>query len=627
MSLKYLGPYRIEKLLGQGGMGAVYAARDDKTGRRVAVKAIPSAKSQQEVFKRRFDAETTALTKLEHPNIVRILAHGASQGYLYLAMELIDGPSLYDYFRKKRFLPWAEVIGYMLDVCKGLKHAHDRGFIHRDLKLGNLLLSSSGQVKIADFGIARYQGVVHDELREHITAPGGVVGTYDYMSPEQLRGEPATVRSDLYSLGVVMYVLLTGRTPFSFKNVNEAIELIRKAEITPVSTLAPDMPPRLEKVVMRLLDKDPQNRYSSADTVGRRLLEIIDADADVAPSSQRSADEPADGWGHEEFELSDEVHQRRTLIDGQGGGKEATQTPGDQGTPATVQGSGKSDLTAQANAAPEPRKPSPPEEYFSAVSEAERGDDAWRTEEPEAGPVWPYLLGLLLVLGLLGVGLYFAVLRSPSADQQHEAITAAVARGDSPEQLEDAMIAFVERFPNDPRSMEFNATLTDLEARRLPRRLQMQLNWQNGATLSDLQRGFLDAIQLAQTRPAEADRRLLNIETLLSMKGVAQDESLLAAIRAERRLLSEVLEHQLTDRKRILAKLVEAGQELARTSDEADPSALADWHRQSAAALTLYGDDDRLIELKQRIERLRQSLPDPTTTDDSSASSEDRDDE
>lgn len=618
MSLKQLGPYRIEKLIGQGGMGAVYAAVDENSGERVAVKAIPTAKSQQDVFQRRFGSEITALKKLQHPNIVRILGHGSSSGYLFMAMELIDGPSLYDYFRKKRFLPWAEVIGYMLDVCKGLKHAHDRGYIHRDLKLGNLLLASTGQVKIADFGIARYQGVVHDDLRESITVKGGVVGTYDYMAPEQLRGEAATVRSDLYSLGVVMYVLLAGRTPFTFKSVNEALDVMKTKEIVPVGNLVPDLPPRLEKLVMRLLEKDPASRHSAADTVYRRLIEIIDGDADVDPSNTRMTEEPRiDPDAEEEFELNDEVHQRRTLVDGEGLANQATdqQKPGK--TPVTEAKPLRSEPTAAADRPVSSSGKQPPVgDYYAEVTENERGDDDWRTEETPSGPIWPYVLGLVAVLALLAVGVYYTVLRKPTADQAYQAIASEVAEGESPESLEEAMRSFVIEYPDDPRGEEYQRTLAELDARKLPRRLQAQLNWQNGETLSDEQRAFVDALSLAKTRPEEADERLAAIEALLSVIPDHDDEELLLSIRSQRRMLSEVLLDQLEDRNRVIDHLLDDYDSWSSLDAETQEQ----WKAQARAALMIYAEDRRLFDKLTKLENSLGQAEEPTASSDSESS-------
>ena len=276
MDINKLGPYLLKRQIGRGGMGTVYEAVHEETQDVVAIKSLIAARSSDAKFRRRFEAEIITLLHLNHPNIVQILSHGQDQGHLYFAMQLVDGNSLYDRLKERGPLPWAEVLGYTLDVCEGLRHAHDRGFIHRDLKPGNLLLDPQGRVLITDFGIARDSAVMRDDRREQITSPGGVVGTLDFMSPEQLRGETATVRSDLYSLGCVMYALLAGRTPFSFKTVGEAQTTIVSTPATKLGLLVPKLPGGLETIIMRLLEVDPAKRYGSALAVIKRLNEFLE---------------------------------------------------------------------------------------------------------------------------------------------------------------------------------------------------------------------------------------------------------------------------------------------------------------------------------------------------------------
>jgi serine/threonine protein kinase len=619
MALQKLGPYRLVRLLGQGGMGAVYEGIDENSGQHVAVKALPATRSRDEVFAKRFGSEIATLIPLDHPNIVHILGHGRDQGHLFLAMELVDGPSLFDYFRKKRTLTWAEVVGYVLDICKGLKFAHDRGFIHRDLKLGNLLLDSKGQVKITDFGIARYGGVGRDELREAITQPGGVVGTLDYMAPEQLRGEAASVRSDLYSLGVVMYVLLTGRTPFSFRNVNEAIATIRTAEITPVGNLAPDLPPRLERIVMRLLEKDPTLRYGSAQAVAHRLIEIIDGDADAVPRSQRISndsqddqdDDSTDDTDDNDFHLlTDEIHVQRTEV--------APIEPAPFRSKVDPPASDRTDVHRDSN--PTLAKPlligdatlADPHEatrvqsrnkgdYFATVTDEERKADAWRTENEESGPIWPYFMGLSVVLMILLGGLYFSLFRAPSADRLHADISAMIAEGKDPLELEDRLSNFVERFPDDERSAAFQSALDELEAQRLPRRLERDLRWRGPASLTEPERQLLDALRLAETRPEEADRNLAALYELVGVMPDAETESLREAIEVHRRVLAEILTEQLVSRRREIQFLID----VPLPTTDADRSDLL---KQVEAVLLLYGDDSRLIEkltqLRERVAEL-----------------------
>ncbi|HRF01815.1 MAG TPA: serine/threonine-protein kinase [Pirellulaceae bacterium] len=622
MALQKLGPYRLVRLIGQGGMGAVYEGIDERDGKRVAVKALPSAKSNDEVFARRFESEIATLIPLDHPNIVHILGHGRDQGHLFLAMELVEGPSLYEYYRKKRTLSWAEVVGYVLDVCKGLKFAHDRGFIHRDLKLGNLLLDPKGRVKLTDFGIARYGGVERDDLREAITAPGGVVGTLDYMAPEQLRGEPATIRSDLYSLGVVMYVLLSGRTPFAFKNVADAIVTLRTAEVTPIGTLVPDLPPRLERVVMRLLERAPQSRYGSAEAVARRLNEIIEGDSDFHPKNPGAA-ESVDGADEpdpidDEFRLADdEIHLQRTEVGPPPAARRPPEDrqPTDPSPPIPVApapiGEPREPRTGKATLA-DPRAATSTGQrtrgdYFATVTDEERHADSWRTETVSTGPIWPYIVALITVLLLMFVGLWAVLYRRPSADRMHEQIASAIAEGRSPAELEEVLGRFVEMYPDDPRTAPLRHALDELDAERLPRRLERDLRWRGPEALTENERLLLDALRLSETRPDEADRRLAALDELISIRPDAQTEGIRDAIRVRRRGLGEVLATQLDQRRAEIATVIDE----AKGTDpaEVEPAEVDQVRRRIDALLVFYRDDPRLVGEMQQLRQLRDALP------------------
>ncbi len=208
MQLTHLGPYEIEKPLGKGGMGSVYAAIDSQTGQRVAIKALAPQLAMAEGFRERFEAEIESLKTLRHDGIVRLYGYGEQDGVLFYSMELVDGISLEDELKAGRRFNWREVTNIAIQLSLALKHAHDHGIIHRDIKPANILLSGEEQVKLADFGIARLFGTTS------LTTAGGVLGTADYMSPEQADGRPVTARCDQYSLGGVMYALLAGRPPF-----------------------------------------------------------------------------------------------------------------------------------------------------------------------------------------------------------------------------------------------------------------------------------------------------------------------------------------------------------------------------------------------------------------------------
>ena len=213
MQLEQIGPYRIVGRLGKGGMGTVYQAVHVETDEPAAVKLLSANLAEEEGFRDRFEAEIETLRKLNHPNIVRLFGFGEQDRQLFYAMELIAGSSLEEELGKGRRFDWREVVRIAVEICKALRHAHDRGIIHRDIKPGNLLLAADGQVKIADFGIARFFG------NSKLTVAGSIIGTAEYMAPEQAAGKPVEPRSDLYSLGAVMYVLLARRPMFKGKSL------------------------------------------------------------------------------------------------------------------------------------------------------------------------------------------------------------------------------------------------------------------------------------------------------------------------------------------------------------------------------------------------------------------------
>ncbi len=272
MTANRLGPWVIDEELGRGGMGCVYLAHREPAAEgapeRAAVKVLAAQLAAESGFQERFRREIDILRQLDHPHIVRFYESGVEDGRYWYAMEHVPGPSLEEVREKQGRLPWQEVLDVALQVTPALKHAHDRGIIHRDLKPSNLLRAESGEqagtVKLTDFGIARLFA------SDHLTITGSVVGTAEYLSPEQAMGKPVTKRSDLYSLGVVLYTLLTGKTPFE----GEPLELLHKhryAQFERPSRLVSGLPPDLEAVVCELLEKEPEKRPPDAGVLYRRL--------------------------------------------------------------------------------------------------------------------------------------------------------------------------------------------------------------------------------------------------------------------------------------------------------------------------------------------------------------------
>ena len=265
MQIEQLGPYKISRKLGRGGMGTVYEGVNLETGEPAAVKLLSAALAHEPDFRHRFQAEIETLRKLNHPNIVRLFGFGEQEEHLFYAMELVPGSSLEEELGRGRSFAWREVTRIGVDMARALRHAHDRGVIHRDIKPGNLLLTADGQVKLSDFGIARLFGG-----SQHTTA-GSVLGTAEFMSPEQAEGRPVGPRSDLYSLGGVLYVLLARRPLFRGGSLPEILHKQRFEQPAPLGELAPDVPVELQQIITQLLEKDPERRIPNAAVLLRRL--------------------------------------------------------------------------------------------------------------------------------------------------------------------------------------------------------------------------------------------------------------------------------------------------------------------------------------------------------------------
>jgi serine/threonine-protein kinase len=259
-----LGKWVIYKELGRGGMGQVYLAQEELTGRQAAIKILAANLAQDVGFLQRFQREIDTLSRLSHPNIVRFYESGFENGLYFYAMEYVEGQGLDGVLKQQGRLPWRDVLDIALQVCPALKHAHDHGIIHRDIKPANLLRTSAGLVKLTDFGIAKvFAG-------SHLTATGGVVGTAEYLSPEQASGKPVSKRSDLYSFGVVLYTLLTGRPLFDGTGVLDLLHKHRYAQFDPPHKLV-DVPYELDEIICRLLEKEPDKRPPDALVLAKQL--------------------------------------------------------------------------------------------------------------------------------------------------------------------------------------------------------------------------------------------------------------------------------------------------------------------------------------------------------------------
>jgi Tol biopolymer transport system component len=265
-----LGPYEIVAPLGAGGMGEVYRARDTRLGRDVAVKVLPPHLAETPEARARFDREARTISQLSHPHICTLHDIGRQDGIDYLVMELVDGETLARRLEKGA-LPVAEVLTLGRQIAQALDRAHRAGVVHRDLKPGNVMLTKGG-AKLLDFGLARALGLAPttDAMSQSptmtgpLTAEGTIVGTFQYMSPEQLEGREADARSDLWALGCVLYEMTTGVRAFNGGSQASLIAAIMERQPPPLSSVQPVTPPQLERVVTRCLQKDPDARFQSA---------------------------------------------------------------------------------------------------------------------------------------------------------------------------------------------------------------------------------------------------------------------------------------------------------------------------------------------------------------------------
>jgi eukaryotic-like serine/threonine-protein kinase len=255
------GRYRIERELGHGGMATVYLARDEELHRPVAIKVLAAHLLEDEAFRRRFLREAQLAARLSHPNVVQVYDAGADEDRPYIVMEFVPGGTVAD--RGQVTTDAAVALG--LQACAGLQHAHNAGLVHRDIKPANLLVREDEVLKIADFGIARAAEATH------LTQQGTLLGTAAYLSPEQAAGQDATTASDVYSLGAVLYELLTARSPYEFESLAELAVLQRSGEITPVRDLVPSVPEPVEAAVMHALAREPRFRPPSAAAFAEEL--------------------------------------------------------------------------------------------------------------------------------------------------------------------------------------------------------------------------------------------------------------------------------------------------------------------------------------------------------------------
>lgn len=259
------GRYEITELIGEGGMADVYKAVDVVDGKEVAVKILKKEFAESEEFLRRFRNESKAIAVLSHPNIVKIYDVGFSEKIQFIVMEYIDGITLKEYMESERVLNWKDSVHFVTQILRALQHAHERGIVHRDIKPQNIMMFTDGTIKVMDFGIAKF---AREEGR---TATDQAIGTVHYISPEQARGDVTDAKSDLYSVGVMLYEMLTGQKPFDTDNpVSIAVMHMQNIAELP-RHINPDIPEPIEEIIIHAMEKNPNDRYQTANEMIRDI--------------------------------------------------------------------------------------------------------------------------------------------------------------------------------------------------------------------------------------------------------------------------------------------------------------------------------------------------------------------
>ncbi len=599
MKVEQLGPYRIVRPLGRGGMGTVYEGVNIETDEPAAVKVLSATLAEEPDFRQRFEVEIEALRKLYHPNIVQLFGYGEQDGVLFYAMELVEGSSLEDELRGGRVFDWREVADIGIQTCRALRHAHDRGIIHRDVKPANLLLTKEGKVKLSDFGITRVFGGTR------VTTAGNVLGTVEYMAPEQADARPVTPRTDLYSFGGVLYCLLTRRTPFQARSLPEMLEKHRSAQPEPIRRYCRDVPAELELIVFQLLEKDPEKRIANATMVSRRLEAMVRA-LSVTPDTIESQElqrlhrelDAEDAVGPMAAMSPDDLPQTRAMTDAGAvllpGADSPTRAlegaPSSVHTSAFLVGDGP---TPAAPPSPEPEareRPAPPTGRFVAVAE----EDLDRVEpaEPLGHPLislqtW-ILAAALLITGLTALYL----LQPPSADALYARIQAATADGtiESLQNAEPKIDEFLHRFSGDSRyglqCDQLRQYQREVDLYRLQRRLERRAKGDsNVARLLPIERAYLEAVNQSAL---DADRGLTKLQALVDLYQDRKDLSgpagqCLELARRQLRDLRKQVDKAASESRAEVEQRLAAAEELRPTNPAA---AQAIWN----AVIVLYRD-------------------------------------
>ncbi|TVS17859.1 MAG: serine/threonine protein kinase [Planctomycetaceae bacterium] len=481
MAKRTLGPYIIDRRLGHGGMGTVYAGVHDQTGQWAAIKVLAENLSADPRFRERFQGEVETLKMLNHANIVKLMGYGEEDGQLFFVMELVEGLSLEANLQAGQRFPWQQVVDIAVQVCAALKHAHDHGVIHRDLKPANLLITADGTVKLTDFGIAKLFGV------SGLTMAGSMIGTPDYMAPEQTQGHPATARSDLYSLGCVMFALITGKPPFTSPSLTKIIDRVRTDDPPPLRQLVSDVPEPMERVVAQLLRKDPSQRIATPKALANLLRAMQHAltskalpiEPETVHPSQPSPSSSTSEQPTVDFS-TDEAQHFRGGTSGSESADHGSDQPEDHDQTTIFDPQMASSDTAGSTR----------QTRFTVVPASESRRETVVADPSRSATLERWTtIGIAVVL-LVIIGSFVWAFLPPSADRLYGRIEHAANDPSPPIRYTKWMEEFLERFPDDARVPRVYRWQQQTACRQLQQELQVKLRG-----LTEPEQRYLEGMQ------------------------------------------------------------------------------------------------------------------------------------
>jgi eukaryotic-like serine/threonine-protein kinase len=612
MQFDRLGPYKIGPRLGRGGMGAVFEGVNAETGEPAAVKVLNPHLADDEGFCQRFELEIETLKKLKHPNIVRMFGYGQQDGFLFYAMELVKGHSVEEELQQGRRFTWREVVQDAVKLCKALRHAHDHGVIHRDIKPANLLLTEDdADIKLTDFGIARLFG------NNRLTMAGALVGTAEYMSPEQATGERVTPQSDLYSLGGVMFAMLAGRPPFRAISLGEMLHKQRFDPPPPLSRFANDIPQELEELVARLLSKEPAARAPNALVLGRQLAamehglsmvrERADDDEQIEDDDVVSNLPDKDKTVVKGDDLNPRAPTRAatpSLVEKPYNLDDSTMVAPEDASPAILS---QSSISAKTKASlggadagmpvaaercpadPVPvvsRSVSAVQNRFTTVEEDQEHLAKLERESVRSSSKVQIVLLTLSLAMIVGLLWYFT--RPPSAGKLLARIEAAASEGDigSLLSVEDDVRNFLARFPENEHAAAVKGYQNEIDLERLEQRFQIRVRLKSrDDSLNPVEHDYLEAINEVGINP---QRTIAKLQALVELYGsqTNSDEYTVQCVELARRelqLLREQAAKFVPEYRSLIEENLQRAEQFRKNSPQ---EARAIWQ----SIVTLYGD-------------------------------------